>query len=100
MIVRRISCLLWNWTRSSSWDAGGPTGDGGRRVDSKGLDCGRDRDGGSEAGKERGSAAKRTKEEGKEGGSEVGRRTGGSALRTRLKSRGCNSSDLKTILNY
>ena len=37
-------------------------------------------------------------DEGKEGGGEAGRRKGGSAFRTKLKSRDCNSSDLKTIL--
>ena len=37
-------------------------GDGERRVDKKGLDGGRDRDGGSDAGK------KEAKEEGREGG--------------------------------
>ena len=55
--------------------------------------------GGSGAGKEGGSETERMKEEGKEGGREAGRRKRGSAPRTKLKSRGCNSSDLKTILN-
>ena len=32
MIVHRMSCMLWNSTRSSRQDAGGRTGDGGRRV--------------------------------------------------------------------
>ena len=43
MIVHRISCLLWNSTRSSRRDAGERTGDGGSRDDGKGLDSGRDR---------------------------------------------------------
>ena len=73
MIVH-ISCLLWNSTRSSRRDAGEQTGDEGTRVDRKGLDGGRDRDGGSEAGKEEGSEAERTNEEAKEGESEEGRR--------------------------
>ena len=48
--------------------------DRGRRVDRKGLDGGRDRDGGNEAGNEGESEAESTKEEWKEGGSEAGRR--------------------------
>ena len=52
----------------------------------------------SEAWKEGGSEAERTKEEGTQGGNEAGRKKGESALRTKLKSRGCNSSDLKTML--
>ena len=69
-----ISCLLWNSTRSSRRDAGGRTGDGWRRVDRKGLNGERGRNGGSEPGKEGGSEPDRAKEEGKEGGSEAGRR--------------------------
>ena len=38
------------------------------------------------------------KEEGKEGGREAGRRKRESAPPTKLKSRGCNSSDLETKL--
>ena len=43
--------------------------DGGWReeVDRKGLNGGRGRDGGSEAGKQAGSETERTKQEGKEG---------------------------------
>ena len=54
-------------------------------------------DGGNEQ-KEGGSEAERAKE-GKEEGSEAGRRVRkrGPALRTKLKCRGCNSGDLKTI---
>ena len=53
--------------------AGGPTGDGGRTVDRKGLDRGRDRDQAREARKEGESEIEMTQDEGKEGGSEAGR---------------------------
>ena len=53
MIVH-VSYLLRKSTRSSHRDAAGRTGDGGSRVDRKGLDGGRDRNGASEAGKEGG----------------------------------------------
>ena len=49
--------------------AGGPTGDGGRTVDRKGLNGWRDRDEAIEAGKEGGSEIERTQDAGKEGGS-------------------------------
>ena len=70
------SCQLLDLysTRSSHGDAGGRTGNRGRKVDRKGLDGGRNRDGGSEAGKEGGSETDRTKEKGKEGGREAGRK--------------------------
>ena len=48
-----------------------------------------------EEARQRGRQRKR-KEEANQGGG----RNRGSALRTELKSRGCNSSDLKTILYY
>ena len=44
-MVVHISCLLWNSTRSSCRDAGKRTRDEGGRVDRKGLDDGRERDG-------------------------------------------------------
>ena len=99
-IIKYFGWFRCNLTRSSRRDAGGRTGDGGRRVNSKRLDGGKDRDGGSEAGKEGRSETERTKEEreeGKEEGHEAGRRKGRPAPRTKLKRRGCNSSDLKTI---
>ena len=58
----------------TTWTATWWTGDGGRRVDRKGLDGGKNRDGRSEAGKEERSETERTKEEGKEGGREAGLR--------------------------
>ena len=54
--------------------------------------------GGSEARKENGGKAEKTKEERKEGGSDEGRWKRESARRTTLKNRGCNSSALKTML--
>ena len=55
--------------------------------------------GGSEAGKDGGSGQRGRRRKGKrEEARQGGGRKRGSALRTKLKSRGCNSSDLKTIL--
>ena len=55
--------------------------------------------GGSEAGKEGGSEAEMNEEKKKRGkAKQSGGRKRGSALRTKLKSKGCNSNDLKTIL--
>ena len=54
--------------------------------------------GGSEARKEKGGKAEKTKVESKEGGSDEGRWKREPAPRTTLKNRGCNSSALKTIL--
>ena len=68
-MVVLISCLLWKLTRSSRRDARGRTEDGGRTVDRKGLDRGRDRDQAREARKEGESEIEMTQDEGKEGGS-------------------------------
>ena len=57
-----------------------------------------DRDRGREAVKEGGSETARTKQEGKERGRDAWWRKRGSTPRTKMKSRGCHSSDLKTIL--
>ena len=54
--------------------------------------------GGSEARKEEGAKAEKTKEERKERGSDEGRWKRELAPRTTLKNRGCNSSALKTML--
>ena len=74
--------------------------DRGRRVDRKGLDGGRDRDGGNEAGNEGESEAESTKEEWKEGGSEAGRRNEEKVRHSyeAEEYRGCKSSHLRTIL--
>ena len=77
--------MLWT-TRSSRRDAGRRAGDGSRRIGRKGLDGGRDWDGGSEAKKEGVSETERTEEEGKERGRVAGRRKRGSTPRTKLKS--------------
>ena len=52
------------------------------------------RQGRKKEARQRGRTRKRRKEKARKGGGTKR----GSALRTKLKSRGCNSSDLKTIL--
>ena len=59
--------MFWNSTQSSCQDAGGRTGDGGRKVGETGIEEVKQE-------KEGGSETERTNEEGKEGGREAGRK--------------------------
>ena len=66
LMIVHISCLLWKSTRSSRRDAGGRTGDGGRRVGDIGME--EVRQGRKEEARQSGRL-----EGGKEGGRETGR---------------------------
>ena len=75
------------WRRDGEWTGG--SREGGRR---------RGREEEVRQGTEEEGRQSPLKEEGKEGGREAGRRKRESAPPTKLKSRGCNSSDLETKL--